>query len=163
MSRFCPFSPLFMIKEWISISQKPLLYLALISRSAPNWEPLFAGSRLGLDPHLIASVSFGAERVMGPIRSRYCIGTRPPRLGTVPVRCRTGGGSNSGPNELWPPLPCRGRAPHSLTNVFWFTFGLEWALAPSALWLARSPFAADRVFFPFGSSIGLGGSSLPNG
>ena len=163
MSTFCPFSPLFMIKVWFSISQKTLLCLALNSLSAPNWEPLFVGSRLGLNPQLNVSVSFGAERVMGPIRSRYGIGSRPFRLGAVPVRYRTGGGSNSGPNELRPPLPWRGRARHSLPNAFWFAFGPEWALAPSSLWLARSPFAANRVFVPFGASIGLGGSSLPNG
>ena len=133
MSRFCPFSPLFMIKEWISISQRPLLCLALNLCLAPNWEPLFAGSRHGLDPHLIASVSFGVERVMGPIRSRYGIGTHPFRLDAVHVRCRMGRGSNSGPNDLRPPSPWHGRAPRSLPNVFWFAFGPKWALAPSAL------------------------------
>ena len=105
MSRFCPFSPLFMIKVWFSISQKPLFCLPFYSGSAPNWDPLFAGSHLGLDPYLNALVSFGAERVMEPIRSRCGIGSRPLRLGVVPVRCQTGGRSYSGPNELRPPSP----------------------------------------------------------
>ena len=133
MSRFCPFSPLFMNRVWFSISLKHLFCLAFYSRSAPNLDPLFAGSHLGLDSYLNASVSFGAERVMEPICSRYGIGSRPIRLGAVPVRCRTGGGSYSGPNELRPPSPWRGRAPRSLPNVFWFAFGPEWALAPSTL------------------------------
>ena len=92
------------------------------------WTPCALDPALVWIPILMAAVPFGAERIMEPIRSRVGVGSHPIGLGSLPVRCRTGGGSSSGPNEPQPPLP------------------LAWV---------RSPFATECVMVCIRSRMGF--------
>ena len=92
--------------------------IASYSRSAPNVDPLCAGSHIGLDPYLD---------------------------GVGPIRCRMGHGAYLLPIWVWQPSRRLRLYPHSLPNGRRIGFGPKCASAPFALAWTRFPIATECV------------------